>query len=129
MGLESLQSIFNENLDSRISDFSSGRPAHSNDSRIAEGKGAHIQNPILSTILIPKSSFVDESTLAPNYDSKNYDPRLARPGTVIINKNVTKGTVFDLPLSKTETEIGFSLTNNRLKTSGGWESLYTSVHT
>ena len=129
MGLESLQSIFNENLDSRISDFSSGRPAHSNDSRIAEGKGAHIQNPILSTILIPKSSFVDESTLAPNYDSKNYDPRLARPGTVIINKNVTKGTVFDLPLSKTEAEIGFSLTNNRLKTSGGWESLYTSVHT
>ena len=129
MGLENLQSIFSENLDARISDFSSGLVMHSNDSRIAQSTGAHIQSPILSTMLIPKSSFVDESALIPKYDSKNYDPRLARPGTLIINKNTSKGTVFDLPLSPTETQTEFSLTNDRLKNSKGWQALYTKLHT
>ena len=125
MSLEFLKSVFNENLQSRIDSFSSNQPIHSNDSRISLESGAHVESPILNRILIPESSFVGESSLTANYDTKKYDPRIARQGTLIFNKNTEKGTIFDPSLTN---EQDFNLTNNNLINSKGWESLYTSEH-
>jgi len=125
LALENLQSIFNENLQSKIDSFSSNQPIHSNDSRISVDSGAHVKSPILNTILIPQSSFVNESNLTSNYDTKKYDPRISRPGALIFNKNTEKGTIFDPSLTN---EQDFNLTNNNLINSKGWESLYTSEH-
>ena len=125
MSLEFLKSVFNENLQSRIDSFSSNQPIHSNDSRISLESGAHVESPILNRILIPESSFVGESSLTANYDTKKYDPRIARQGTLIFNKNTEKGTIFDPSLTN---EQDFNLTNNNLINSRGWESLYTSEH-
>ena len=129
MGLQNLQSIFNEDLESRVEQFQSNQPMHSNDSRVSEIAGAHIQKPILKSVQIAASSFVDSSTLSPKYDEKNFDSRVPTPGAVIINKNPYKGTILDLPLSRSETETNFSLTSNKLKFSGGWSALYNRDHT
>ncbi len=125
MGLQNLQSIFNQDFDTKVETFTSNQPEHSNDSRVALNVGAQIQKPILNSMLIGPKSFVNETSLEPNYDNKKYDPRIARQGTLIFNKNTEKGTIFDPSLTNAQ---DFNLTNNNLINSKGWESLYTSEH-
>ena len=130
MGLESLSSIFSEDLDLIAEDYQANSPQYQ-DSIIKHEGGSHIQKipgpyPILDSLA--SHPFSDDTISPPGklYDTYNFDPRIPKNSRIeIINKNVYVGTTH-----KIGDTIVSSITTNPTDflTAGKYRNLYTPLY-
>ena len=76
MGLENLSSIFNADIGDRIKDYQTTQPQHTNDSKVIDRGGAHLDSPILDIVMRKPNAFVPFDT--PVYKVEKFDPRIPK---------------------------------------------------
>jgi len=143
LGLENLRSIFQTDIESRISDYQTDQPLPGGnpESTLTSIAGTHFEpspnnSIILDTFLREPPAFVSEDLITKFYTEQNFDSRTPKAGTTISNINTYKGTRFvatsptdyssagigELPFTPTS-QLGLDLGNQN------WQNLYSSDHT
>jgi len=144
LGLENLRSVFQADIEGRISDYQTNQPLPGGnpESTLTSIAGTHFEpspnnSIILDTFLREPSAFVSEDLITKFYTEQNFDSRTPKAGTTISNINTYKGTRFvatsptdyssagigELPFTPTS-QLGLDLYHNQ-----SWQNLYSSDHT